>query len=90
VSGSAPSSVRKPVFPASFRRPIQNQDQSQRRASQTIVSVFFMFSIVVTWYLGGKTAADRVALTPISWSLFVAQWRNARRATARWRRFLCT
>jgi hypothetical protein len=54
LSGSAPSSIRKLVFPASFRRPIQNQDQSQRRASQA------------------------------------PQWRNARRATARWRRFLCT
>ena len=35
------------------------------------VSVFFIFSIVVTWYLGGKSAGDRVALTPVTWSLFV-------------------
>ena len=34
------------------------------------VSVFFIFSIVVTWYLGGKSAGDRVALTPVTWSLF--------------------
>jgi hypothetical protein len=36
------------------------------------VSVFFAFSIIVTWYVGGKTAAERVTFTPITWSLFVS------------------
>jgi hypothetical protein len=36
------------------------------------VSVFFVFSIVILWYLGARTVRDRVGLAPIAWSLFLS------------------
>jgi hypothetical protein len=36
------------------------------------VSVFFIFSAVMTWYLGGRTARDRLALALVTWSLFLS------------------
>ncbi|HSY98754.1 MAG TPA: hypothetical protein VK788_04600 [Terriglobales bacterium] len=36
------------------------------------VSVFFVFSIVILWHLGARTARDRAGLAPIAWSLFLS------------------
>jgi len=32
----------------------------------------FIFSAVMTWYLGGRTARDRLALALVTWSLFLS------------------
>src|SRR5437868_1800144 len=42
------------------------------RGFGSFISVFFVFSIVVTWYLGGTSARKRVELTPITWSVFLS------------------
>jgi hypothetical protein len=42
------------------------------RGFGAFISVFFTFSIVVTWYLGGASARQRLELTPISWSMFLS------------------
>jgi hypothetical protein len=36
------------------------------------VSVFFLFSAFLCWYLGGLTAAERRALAPLTWALFLS------------------
>lgn len=36
-------------------------------------TVFFLFSMVVAWFLGGKSPAERRALAPITWALFASQ-----------------
>lgn len=34
---------------------------------------FFLFSMVVAWFLGGKAPRERRALWPIAWALFASQ-----------------
>ena len=36
-----------------------------------IVSLFFIFSTVMTWHLGGMTAGDRRAFASVTWALFL-------------------
>lgn len=36
-------------------------------------TVFFLFSMVVAWFLGGKSPQERRALWPIAWALFASQ-----------------
>ena len=36
-------------------------------------TVFFLFSMVVAWFLGGKSPEERRALAPIAWALFASQ-----------------
>lgn len=36
-------------------------------------TVFFLFSMVVAWFLGGKSPEERRALWPIAWALFASQ-----------------
>ena len=36
-----------------------------------IVSLFFIFSTVMTWHLGGMAAGDRRAFAPVTWALFL-------------------
>jgi len=36
-------------------------------------TVFFLFSMLVAWFLGGKLPAERRALWPIAWGLFASQ-----------------
>jgi hypothetical protein len=36
-------------------------------------TVFFLFSMVVAWFLGGKSPGERRALSPIAWALFASQ-----------------
>ncbi|HEY1892173.1 MAG TPA: hypothetical protein VGG63_17385 [Steroidobacteraceae bacterium] len=36
-------------------------------------TVFFLFSMVVAWFLGGKPPRERRALLPIAWGLFASQ-----------------
>jgi hypothetical protein len=36
------------------------------------VSIFFLFSAVLTWFLGGMSLADQQRWAPITWALFVA------------------
>lgn len=36
-------------------------------------TVFFLFSMVVAWFLGGKSRQERRALSPIAWALFASQ-----------------
>ncbi len=37
------------------------------------VSVFFLFSAILCWHLGGRSAAERRALAPVTWALFLSQ-----------------
>jgi hypothetical protein len=37
-----------------------------------LVSVFFLFSAVVTWHLGGLQRRDQRAMAPIVWALFLS------------------
>ncbi len=36
------------------------------------VSIFFLFSAVLTWFLGGRSLAEQRAWAPIVWALFVS------------------
>jgi hypothetical protein len=36
------------------------------------VSVFLILSVVIAWYLGGRTMRDRAVLTPVSFSMFLS------------------
>ncbi|HEV2271501.1 MAG TPA: hypothetical protein VGR92_18780 [Steroidobacteraceae bacterium] len=36
-------------------------------------TVFFLFSMAVAWFLGGKAPRERRALWPIAWALFASQ-----------------
>jgi hypothetical protein len=36
------------------------------------VSLFFVFSLLVAWHVGGKTLEHRVALLPVTWALFAS------------------
>lgn len=36
-------------------------------------TVFFLFSMVVAWFLGGKSPEERRELSPIAWALFASQ-----------------
>jgi hypothetical protein len=36
------------------------------------VTVFFVFSIVLAWFVGGKSGEFRAQLAPVTWSLFVS------------------
>jgi hypothetical protein len=36
------------------------------------VTVFFGFSIVMTWFLGGMSKSQRRAIAPMTWALFLA------------------
>lgn len=36
-------------------------------------TVFFLFSMVVAWFLGGRSPEERRALWPIAWALFASQ-----------------
>jgi len=36
------------------------------------ITVFFVFSIVFAWFLGGKSGEFRAQLAPVTWSLFVS------------------
>lgn len=36
-------------------------------------TVFFLFSMVVAWFLGGKSPEERRALAPIAWALLASQ-----------------
>jgi hypothetical protein len=36
------------------------------------VSIFFVFSVLVAWHVGGKTLEQRVALLPLTWALFAS------------------
>lgn len=36
------------------------------------VSIFFLFSAVLTWFLGGMSLADQRRWAPIVWALFVS------------------
>lgn len=36
-------------------------------------TVFFLFSMVVAWFIGGKPSQERRALLPIAWALFASQ-----------------
>ena len=38
-----------------------------------MVSVFFLLSAALSWYLGGLAPARRGALAPITWALFLSQ-----------------
>jgi hypothetical protein len=40
------------------------------RGFGVFVSIFFVFSVVVTWKLGGMPARERAALAPLTWGLF--------------------
>lgn len=42
------------------------------RGFGAFISVFFIFSIVVTWYLAGTSARQRLELTPITWAVFLS------------------
>jgi hypothetical protein len=42
------------------------------RGFGTIVSVFFLFSAVLTWCLGGMTVGERRPLAPVVWALFLS------------------
>jgi hypothetical protein len=33
------------------------------------VSIFFVFSVVMAWHVGGKTREQRIAFLPLSWTL---------------------
>jgi uncharacterized protein YndB with AHSA1/START domain len=37
-----------------------------------IDSVFFLVSAAIAWFLGGRSAAERRALRPVTWTLFLA------------------
>jgi len=37
-----------------------------------LVAVFFVFSAVLTWHLGGMTTADRRRFAAVTWALFLA------------------
>jgi hypothetical protein len=37
-----------------------------------LVSVFFVFSAILTWQLGGMTARQQRALGPVTWALFAS------------------
>ena len=41
------------------------------------ISLFFAFSAVLTWHLGGLSARDRRGLAPVMWALFAAYAANA-------------
>jgi hypothetical protein len=43
------------------------------RGFGAFVSLFFMFSTMMAWHLGGKTVEDRHAFAPITWAL-VLTW----------------
>jgi hypothetical protein len=36
------------------------------------ITVFFVFSIVFAWFVGGKSGEFRAQLAPVTWSLFVS------------------
>lgn len=36
-------------------------------------TVFFLFSMVVAWFLGGKSPQERREFSPIAWALFASQ-----------------
>jgi len=42
------------------------------RGFGAFISVFFIFSIVVTWYLGGISPRQRGELWPITWAVFLS------------------
>jgi hypothetical protein len=42
------------------------------RGFGVFVSIFFIFSAVLTWYVGGRSAEDRRVLAPITWALFAS------------------
>jgi hypothetical protein len=35
------------------------------------VSIFFVYSVVMAWHVGGKTRKQRIAFLPLSWALVV-------------------
>lgn len=41
------------------------------------VSVFFLLSAAIAWYLGGRSRAEQRALKPIAWSLFLSHVASA-------------
>ena len=41
------------------------------RGFGVLVSVFFVFSAILTWQLGGMTARERRPLAPVLWALFL-------------------
>jgi hypothetical protein len=41
------------------------------RGMSGIVSLFFIFSTVMTWHLGGMAAGDRRAFAPVTWAFFL-------------------
>jgi hypothetical protein len=36
------------------------------------VSIFFVFSAIMAWLLGGKSVEERLALAPLTWALFAS------------------
>ncbi len=42
-----------------------------------MVSVFFLVSAAIAWYLGGKSRVDQRALKPVAWALFLGNVANA-------------
>ncbi|MDB4955084.1 MAG: hypothetical protein JWO36_2653 [Myxococcales bacterium] len=47
------------------------------RGFGAMISIYFVFSIVLTWHLGGLSARDRRALAPVTWALFATYVGNA-------------
>lgn len=40
------------------------------RGEGVVVSMFFVFSVVMAWHVGGKPLEERRALLPLTWALF--------------------